>query len=142
MDLRMDGDEESGVSAIRNTDISLPDASPDLEDEEGKRFKSPYPRRILTEDDVIAIFSAGKLRTGTSTVQTWERGQILALSRKFNVTPKTIRDIWNRRTWRDVTSRLILANANDSFPQQVTIFNYPTIICQNYFSIYSILACL
>jgi hypothetical protein len=107
--------ESGSVSARRDSESS----SPDYESEEGRKIKQPNLRRILTEEDAIAIFSAGKPRTGTSTVKIWARGQILELSRKFNVTPKTIRDIWNRRTWRDVTLRLIVANkANDS-PYQV-----------------------
>jgi hypothetical protein len=84
--------------------------SPD-DSSDNKLEKTKTSRRVLTEDEVIAIFSAGKLRPGASTVKIWARGQILALAKKFNVTPKTIRDIWNRRTWRGATSRLILENS-------------------------------
>jgi hypothetical protein len=72
------------------------------------------PKKILLEADVIAIFLAGKLQEGTSIVTMQNRGQILALSREYHVTPKTIRDIWNRRTWRSVTSRLINAAFSDN----------------------------
>ena len=41
----------------------------------------------------------------------WNRGQILALAKQFKVTPKTVRDIWNRRTWRSVTLKLVKGNS-------------------------------
>ena len=62
------------------------------------------PRSVLTEEKVLEIFAAGKLCSDSSIVKLKTRGQILALSRKYDVTPKTIRDIWNRRTWKNVTS--------------------------------------
>jgi hypothetical protein len=70
-------------------------------------LESKRCRRILTEEEALAIFSAGKPCAGTSTMKLWSRGQILALSRDYNVTPKTIRDIWKRRTWRSVTDKFI-----------------------------------
>ena len=56
------------------------------------------------------IFMAGKPCAKSATMKLRSRGQILALAKKFQVTPKTIRDIWNRRTWRNATSRLITDN--------------------------------
>ena len=56
------------------------------------------------------IFLAGKPCAKSATRKLWTRGQILALAKKFKVTPKTIRDIWNRRTWKNATSRLIECN--------------------------------
>ena len=56
------------------------------------------------------IFLAGKPCARSTTRKLWSRGQILALAKKFKVTPKTIRDIWNRRTWKNATSRLIECN--------------------------------
>ena len=101
---RQENMEEGRESSAANRGCSE-STKPELQD--------PYfapelrPRRSLSEDDVIAIFLAGKPCEGTSKMTMQNRGQILALSREFNVTPKTIRDIWNRRTWRSVTSRVI-----------------------------------
>jgi hypothetical protein len=64
-------------------------------------------RTVLSKTEVLEIFAAGIPREGTFTMKIRSRGQILQLSRKYQVTPKTIRDIWNRRTWRSVTSSLV-----------------------------------
>lgn len=91
---------------------SSSDSQDDDDDEENtdmvkieKNFQRPS--KVLREEDVIKIFTAGKPRKGTSTMKVWERGQIVKLSKEFKVTPKTIRDIWNRRTWKDLTASLI-----------------------------------
>ena len=69
------------------------------------------PKSLLSEDDVCRIFLAGKPCAKSATRKLWTRGQILALAKKFQVTPKTIRDIWNRRTWKNTTSHLIECNS-------------------------------
>ena len=69
-----------------------------------------HPKSSLSEEDVSMIFLAGKPCPQSGTMKLWSRGQILALAKQFKVTPKTIRDIWNRRTWRNVTSRLVEEN--------------------------------
>ena len=68
------------------------------------------PKSSLSEQNVSTIFMAGKPCALSGTMKLWSRGQILALAKHFKVTPKTIRDIWNRRTWRNVTSRLVEEN--------------------------------
>ena len=56
------------------------------------------PRAVLTQVQVKEIFKLQKIKglkgakTGASFV-----------SRKFRVSEKTVRDIWNGRTWQDVT---------------------------------------
>ena len=65
---------------------------------------------MLTANDVQKIFMAGKPCVETATMKIRKRGQILALAKEFQVTPKTIRDIWNRRTWRDATADLAVRN--------------------------------
>ena len=79
-----------------------------------------HPKSSLSEENVSMIFMAGKPCPQSGTMKLWSRGQILALAKKFKVTPKTIRDIWNRRTWRNVTSRLVEENGV-LFSQQVKI---------------------
>ena len=79
-----------------------------------------HPKSMLSEDDVCMIFMAGKPCATSATMKLRNRGQILALAKKFQVTPKTIRDIWNRRTWRNVTSRLI-ADSAVIFDQQLQL---------------------
>ena len=68
------------------------------------------PKSSLSEQNVSKIFMACKPCALSGTMKLWSRGQILALAKHFKVTPKTIRDIWNRRTWRNVTSRLVEEN--------------------------------
>ena len=79
-----------------------------------------HPKSMLSEDDVCTIFMAGKPCATSATMKLRNRGQILALAKKFKVTPKTIRDIWNRRTWRNATSRLI-ADKGVIFGQQLQL---------------------
>jgi hypothetical protein len=111
---KWESDSSSSHQQDRHVDFSSPSPSEShsplslSDNDDSVLNEAKSSRKALTEDDVIAIFSAGNFRPGSSTVKLWARGQILALSRIFKVTPKTIRDIWNRRTWRGVTSRLIL----------------------------------
>ena len=56
--------------------------------------------RVLTAEQAVAVFLARKERTG-------KRGDVAnTLARRFGVAPRTIRDIWNLRTWKEVTQPL------------------------------------
>ena len=55
---------------------------------------------ILTAQEVVAIFLARKERSG-------RRDQVASrLALKFRVAPRTVRDIWNLRTWTETTRAL------------------------------------
>eukprot|EP00292_Cryptomonas_paramecium_P019875 CAMPEP_0113691978 /NCGR_PEP_ID=MMETSP0038_2-20120614/18801_1 /TAXON_ID=2898 /ORGANISM="Cryptomonas paramecium" /LENGTH=183 /DNA_ID=CAMNT_0000613783 /DNA_START=9 /DNA_END=560 /DNA_ORIENTATION=- /assembly_acc=CAM_ASM_000170 len=53
-------------------------------------------RRILTQDQAISIYLHRKSPTLRSS----------AVAALFGVNPKTVRDIWNRRTWAEETQHL------------------------------------
>ena len=44
------------------------------------------------------------------------RGKALIFASHFNVSPKTIRDIWARRTWQKATNELWREESNDFYP--------------------------
>ena len=55
-------------------------------------------RRKLTPDQVLKIYSAKISRS--------EVGQGKALAKSFGISEKTVRDIWNGKTWNEVTAIL------------------------------------
>ncbi len=59
------------------------------------KCKAPY-KNSLSNASSCQINEPGK------------RGESLPISRKFGVSPKTIRDIWSRRTWVHATNLLWL----------------------------------
>ena len=59
------------------------------------------PRAILTEEQAVAIFS---LRGSSTYAQS--RQSTDAVARSFKVSEKTVRDIWNGRTWHRETLHL------------------------------------
>ena len=59
----------------------------------------PCPRALLTEKQAIEIYICRKSKTDHKVSTT-------ALSKQFNISPKAIRDIWNRRTWAPETQHL------------------------------------
>jgi len=60
-----------------------------------------HNRARLTPDQVAEIFESKKMRNTVNFSTT--RHSAHALSRKFGVTEKTIRDIWRGRTWSHMT---------------------------------------
>jgi hypothetical protein len=60
------------------------------------------PRALLTEAEAVEIYSY-KLCSGNDLLLT---GRTTSLSRKYNISPKAIRDIWNHRTWRRATRHM------------------------------------
>jgi hypothetical protein len=99
--------QRSSRSADENTRSSSDSHEENDEKDAKAECSIQRPTKVLSKEDVIKIFTSGKPRHGTTTMKIWKRGQIVKLSREYNVTPKTIRDIWNRRTWKDLTATLV-----------------------------------
>ncbi len=66
------------------------------------------PRALLTEDEAMEIYSYK-----TSNPKNLECAPLItgglgtkSLSKKYNISPKAIRDIWNHRTWRQATRHM------------------------------------
>ena len=61
-----------------------------------------HPRAVLSESQAIEIYQLRPKRSGKSK----SYGNTIMLARKHSVSCKTIRDIWNRRTWIEHTRHL------------------------------------
>ena len=65
-----------------------------------------YPRAVLTATQAIEIYSYRKTRSNGPKTDPLLTGRSAAVAKKFNVSPKAIRDIWNRRTWTQETQHV------------------------------------
>ena len=65
-----------------------------------------HPRAILTETQAIEIYTYRKMNNNSPKTDTRLSGRSAAVAEKFNVSPKAVRDIWNRRTWTQETQHL------------------------------------
>jgi hypothetical protein len=66
-----------------------------------------YPRALLNGQDAIDIYRHRRANLSTSAANSHGPCKhTSALAFKYNVSPKTIRDIWNRRTWTKETKHL------------------------------------
>ncbi len=80
-------------------------------------------RVILTACDAENIYKEKLLiansnpNTLTRTSSKTLRGQSVSVSTRFDVSPKTIRDIWNRRTWLRATCHLWHLDNSDFGPE-------------------------
>jgi hypothetical protein len=64
-------------------------------------------RAILTADQVVEIYQLrSQLHTSIEPGEQQIRGRTLAVAKRFGVSPKTVRDIWNRRSWANETCHL------------------------------------
>ena len=71
-------------------------------------------RRILNEEAAVQIFS---MRHDSIMFSNLRCAPTQAVALHFGVSPKTIRDIWNGRTWSHITTRLdICPNQNPGDP--------------------------
>jgi hypothetical protein len=73
--------------------------------------KSKKPNRILDSDRAFEIYQykaalRNKSDSFLRSANPSQKGQSVFASSLFDVSPKTIRDIWNRRTWQHVTYEL------------------------------------
>ena len=74
---------------------------------------------VLNEDLAAEIYRCKLALKSTSCGENAEsrnRGQSLPVSREFGVSPKTIRDIWSRRTWTCATYHLWIDEVDDTNP--------------------------
>jgi hypothetical protein len=76
----------------------------------GDQSLKKRPRVTLNEEKAVEIYRRKiELLQKTSPMQTPSsslQGQSMRISYMFDVSPKTIRDIWNRRTWQGATRHL------------------------------------
>jgi hypothetical protein len=68
-----------------------------------QRFR---PRALLTQSEAIEIYLFRKTDKHQSKSESSLVGNTSALSRIYCISPKAIRDIWNRRTWTQETKHL------------------------------------
>ena len=67
------------------------------------RTDKPRARIILTAEQAAEIYSLKNFCLQGSK----HRGYSLPIAKKYGVSPKTIRDIWNRQTWTFATVHLL-----------------------------------
>jgi hypothetical protein len=81
----------------------------------------PGKRAALTNQQVIEIFGLrqSKCEISGSSSHFTLTSRSKEISRKFGVSPKAVRDIWNRRTWCSVTS-VIFPDANTNLSETIT----------------------
>ena len=64
------------------------------------KFPTIRSKRVLNAKKAIEIYKEKLVLSKTSSFRTPPGGsQIIPLAKRFGVSPKTIRDIWNRKTW-------------------------------------------
>jgi hypothetical protein len=61
------------------------------------------PRAILTRAQAVEIYM---FRNELGRDESNQKDQCVGLAKKFHISPKAIRDIWNRRTWTKETEHL------------------------------------
>mmetsp|Transcript_18218 Transcript_18218/g.50249 ORF Transcript_18218/g.50249 Transcript_18218/m.50249 type:complete len:174 (+) Transcript_18218:53-574(+) len=66
-----------------------------------RRAVSSRPRNVLNAHQAAAIFQIGLMHKDQKRLAGFE--SVVSISRAFGVSPKTIRDIWNNRTWNHAT---------------------------------------
>mmetsp|Transcript_53917 Transcript_53917/g.112595 ORF Transcript_53917/g.112595 Transcript_53917/m.112595 type:complete len:241 (-) Transcript_53917:7-729(-) len=72
-------------------------------EDSGSQFR---PRAVLSLAQVIEIYQYRKIPHRDRQCCDPLLGRSVAVAKKFNVSPKTIRDIWNRRSWAQETRHL------------------------------------
>ncbi len=75
------------------------------------REQSRRRRMVLKPEQAVEIYALkpvfdGLARGSSSETESKAKGRSVPIGKKFNVSAKTIRAIWNRRTWRFVTRPL------------------------------------
>jgi hypothetical protein len=64
------------------------------------------PRAILTEAEAVEIYQCQRTKPMRFRFDPALTGKTSAVAKKYNVSPKAVRDIWNRRTWTMETQHL------------------------------------
>jgi hypothetical protein len=62
------------------------------------------PYNVLTEEQAVDIYGTWQIMRSNSIRQ--QRGKSVGIAKKFGVSPKAIRDIWERRSWVKETRHL------------------------------------
>ena len=65
-----------------------------------------HPRAILTGEQAIEIYQYQRTRPMRFKFDATLTGKASAVAEKYHISPKTVRDIWNRRTWTTETQHL------------------------------------
>jgi hypothetical protein len=84
--------------------------------------RMPCPRIILNEQQAAEIYQCKiDLLQSASPMQapTALQGQSMRISYMFDVSPKTIRDVWSRRTWQGATRHLWPGEDRDNFDRGI-----------------------
>jgi hypothetical protein len=71
------------------------------------------PRALLTEREAVEIYLCRRSSSG-------HKVSTSALAEKYNISPKAIRDIWNRRTWAPETRHLWTENERPMIREKKT----------------------
>jgi hypothetical protein len=69
------------------------------------------PRAVLTQEEAVEIYIFGPAIRRRGDEFNLQNDGSVELAKKYNVSPKTIRDVWNRQTWAKVTEHLWEKNA-------------------------------
>ena len=81
---------------------------------------------LLTQHQAVAIYEQRPRNHESVNFKNVSKSRMLG--EKFGVSPKTIRDIWNRRTWVSATLRLFL---NDQQSAGASPADQLTEVCQS-----------
>ena len=73
-------------------------------------LKGKYPRYVLTPDQAREIYALNFLASTSSSTPNMlgqtEISSSVILAAQYSVSSKTIRDIWNRKTWTHATKQM------------------------------------
>ena len=67
------------------------------------------PRALLSKEQAIEIYMVGQAARDSG-IDPLQGGRSAQMAKKYGVSPKAIRDIWNRRTWQSETKHLWAEN--------------------------------
>jgi hypothetical protein len=83
------------------------------EDSDGQKSGSPF-LVILTADQARTIYQLRSVSTAEDSSACSVAGKSSLVSEIFGVSPKTIRDVWNRKTWTQVSLHIPLRCTSSS----------------------------
>jgi hypothetical protein len=92
---------EDSLSSLEDDDMT-PSSGEGLRGTAQDEFLRSHPRAVLNELQAIEIYQHRRTKSNSL----GSEGSTAFLAKKYNVSPKTIRDIWNRRTWIEHTRHL------------------------------------
>ena len=93
----------------------------------------------LTEETAVEIYrckikclgSPSSFKSLLEPIKSRLKGQSTPVAGQFGVSPKTIRDIWNHRTWVHATEALWIRDDVPLFPSQVSQWSLISFYCKN-----------